>query len=236
MFIMIDGIDGSGKSTVIQAWKDFLTKEGNAIFDLKNYWKEKNKYPQVSEIKSYDFVFSCEPTRVGIGQVIRDELIRGGNNYPASAIADAYSLDRLILYTKTLIPLLKKRRCIIQDRGISSTLAYQTIKDGVPFEDVAGLTGNKLALKYRPDHLVILSTDPETACKRLKIRSEKKDNAIFEKLEFMKKIATQFRSKRYQEIFNKCGTQIHYLSGEEKIDIMKEQAIGLLKNILNIKK
>ena len=236
MFIMIDGIDGSGKSTIIQAWKDCLAKEGNTIFDLKNYWKEKNAYPNFSKIKPCDFVFSCEPTRVGIGKVIREELIRGGNEYPTDVIADAYSIDRFVLYTKILIPLLKKRKNIIQDRGISSTLAYQTIKNGVPFEDVVALAGNRLALKNRPDHLVIISTNPETACQRLKLRPEKKDDAIFEKLEFMKKISAQFRSKKYQEIFNKCGTQIHYLSGEEKIDIMKKQSIALLKNILNIKK
>ncbi len=230
---MLDGIDGSGKSTVMQAWKDYLVKEGNAIFDLKKYWLDKGDYPSLSELKSYDFIFSCEPTRVGIGNVIRNELIRGGNEYPATAIAEAYALDRLILYTKLLIPLLKRRKCIIQDRGISSSLAYQTTKDsGLVLKEVIKLAGNQLAIKYHPDHLVILKINPETACRRLRSRSEKQDRAIFEKLEFLKKITIRFQSPEYEEVFSHCGTQIHYLSAEEKIGIMKAKAVNLLNNLL----
>ena len=51
MFIMLDGIDGCGKSTIIQAWKDYLTAQGNAIFDLKKYWQETGHYPELSELK-----------------------------------------------------------------------------------------------------------------------------------------------------------------------------------------
>jgi len=35
MFIMLDGIDGSGKGTIIEAWKQHLSDSGNGIFDLK---------------------------------------------------------------------------------------------------------------------------------------------------------------------------------------------------------
>ena len=42
---MIDGIDGSGKSTVLEAWKNQLAGEGHAIFDLKNYWQTQKNIP-----------------------------------------------------------------------------------------------------------------------------------------------------------------------------------------------
>jgi len=65
MFIMLDGIDGSGKGTVISAWKEYLIQSGRTVFDLVKYWKENKKYPEYSAIKNYEIIFSGEPTYVG---------------------------------------------------------------------------------------------------------------------------------------------------------------------------
>ena len=234
MFIMLDGIDGCGKSTIIQAWKDYLTTQGNAIFDLKKYWQETGRYPEFSELKNYTFIFSCEPTYVGIGNVIRQELVKNGNNYPAKATAEAFSLDRLILYTKLIIPLIKNGCCVIQDRGVSSSLAYQTTQNPeLTLKFLSSLTGNKLALTYRPDYLVLLDLKPEEAIKRLGKRTNKKDDAIFEKLSFLKKLYKQYHSSAFKKIFTKHGSKINLLPTNVKIDIMKQQAVDLLKTILN---
>jgi len=39
---MLDAIDGGGKGTVIEAWKDYITSLGNPIFDLKDYGNKTN--------------------------------------------------------------------------------------------------------------------------------------------------------------------------------------------------
>lgn len=233
MFIMLDGIDGSGKSTVISAWKEYLIQQGNAIFDLRNYWQSTGKYPDLEETRSYDFIFSCEPTFAGMGKVIREELIRNGTNYPAQAIAEAYSLDRLILYNKIHLPLIKNGKVIIQDRGVCTSLAYQTAQQqGLNFANVSELPGNKLALENRPDHLIIMKMNPETGAKRIKQRLDKQDDSIFEKIEFMKKLSEIYYSEEYQNIFTSRGTNIHFLNAELEIDIMKREAISLLENLL----
>jgi len=234
MFIMVDGIDGSGKGTIIEAWKEYLTNQGNAIFDLKQYWKEKNEYPELAEIKSYDFIFSCEPTRVGIGRVIREELISADHHYPPRAIAEAYSLDRLILYTKIIIPLLKDDKMIIQDRGISSSLAYQTAQSPeLTFSIIANLTGNALAMEHRPDFLVLAESSPTICATRLASRSSKKDNAIFETIPALEKNAAQFHSREFQKIFIDRGAKILSLNTEDNIDIIRTKAVDLLKTIIN---
>lgn len=231
MFIMIDGIDGSGKSTVLEAWKKQLSEEGNAIFDLKNYWQTQKKYPTLDEIRAYDFIFSCEPTYAPVGELIRKELIKRGSNYSPMAVAEAYSLDRLILYTKIIVPLLKEGKCVIQDRGISSSLTYQNAA-GLSFEEICALPGNKLALEYRPDFLVLTQVKPETAMQRLAGRTDKKDNVIFEKINFQANLAKIYDSAGFNDIFLKHGAQISYLSAEEKIDIMEQEAKRLLTKIL----
>lgn len=230
---MIDGIDGSGKSTVIQAWKDYLAGEGNAIFDLKHYWQTAGKYPDFGELKSYDFVFSCEPTFAGMGKVIREELIKNGTNYPPRAIAEAYSLDRLILYNKIIIPLLEDKKMVIQDRGVCTSLAYQTSQTAeLNFEKVSNLPGNALALKYRPDYLALMKIKPENALKRIQSRLEKKDDAIFEKLDFLKKLEEKYNSEEYKKFFTEKGCKVVYLNAEPEIGIMKQEAVSFLKKIL----
>ena len=54
---MIDGIDGSGKSTIVSAWKKYLTEQGKSIFDLKTFLKENDRYPELSELHNYDYIF-----------------------------------------------------------------------------------------------------------------------------------------------------------------------------------
>lgn len=231
---MVDGIDGSGKSTIINAWKKFLSKSGNTIFDLKNYWLQTGHYPDISELKSYDFIFSAEPTYVGIGKTIRTELISADCDYPALAIAEAYALDRLILYKKIILPLLKNKKCVIQDRGVSTSLAYQPLTDkSLDFKKLAALPGNDLALKNSPNYLILAHLDPKIAIQRLDERTDKKDNSKFEKLNFLKKADQTFFSASYQKIFTAHKTKIHRLEGSQKIDIMEQEAVNLLKNILN---
>jgi dTMP kinase len=237
MFIMLDGIDGSGKSTVIQTWKEYLANQGNTIFDLTDCWKERGEYPDFSELTKYDFIFTSEPTYVGIGKTIREELIKNGSAYPARAIAEAYSLDRLVLYTKIIIPALRDGKCVIQDRGVSTSLCYQPLMDKkITVKFLENLPGNALALKHRPDHLVLLSIDPGLAAQRLQKRTGKQDNVIFERTAFQKKIAAVFRSSTYQKLFTKRGTKIHYLPAEEKIGIMKKDSVALLSKLLRSKR
>ena len=232
MFIIVDGLDGSGKSTVVKAWNNYLAAAGNGIFDLKNYLKNHDHYPELSEIKSYDFISSCEPTDTGIGKVIREELIKTGTNYPVQAVADAYALDRLVLYTKIIIPLLRDGRCIFQDRGISSSLAYQSVSDSkLTLKKISSLPGNALALRHRPDYLIIVDTKPKNCLNRLNHRA-KKDNVIFEKLNFMTKLEKIYHSRPFLNLFKKHGTNIIFLNGNVKADIMEAEAIKILKTIL----
>lgn len=230
---MIDGIDGSGKSTVVEAWKTYLQESGYKIFDLKKYFLENDRYPSEEEFKEADFIFSAEPTHTGIGKILRHELINNKNQYSPESIAEAHSLDRAILYSKIIIPAIKNGQNIIQDRGLSTSLVYQPTHDpALTMSKIAKYAGNKLAARYRPDHLVIMNIDADLACSRLDSRFEKQDNAIFEKQDFLRAAADKFGSTELKNFFLELNTEVHYLSGKEKIDIMKESGINLLKNIL----
>lgn len=230
---MIDGIDGSGKTTITQYWKEYLESQGKKVFDLKSYWKAHDRHPTFEEIKDYDVLLSAEMSYTGIGKVLREELINKASNYPALAIAEAYALDRLIIYTKLLIPFLHSGKLVISDRGVSTSLAYQrSMSPELTFEVLSGIPGNALALQYAPDHLVIVQINPEVALARLTGRADKNDAAIFEHLDVMKRNMSAFNAPEYRAFFTQRGTQMHELAGEGNSADIQKKSIEFLKSLL----
>ena len=81
--------------------------------------------------------------------------------------------------------------------------------------------------------MIIAKIPAAKAAARISNRFDKNDNAVFEKLDFLKKAAEVFYSDEYQKIFTDKGTKIHYLNAESEIDIMKQEAVDLLKKLIN---
>ncbi|MBD3311076.1 MAG: hypothetical protein GF349_01085 [Candidatus Magasanikbacteria bacterium] len=234
MYIVIDGIDGSGKSTVIKAWADFFVNQNKKVFDLKNYWQKKHCHPNPGELDDYDVVVSAEPTTVWAGASIRQEMILNGKNYTPTSMADAYALDRMVLLKRLILPLRSKNKIILQDRSVSTSICYQPLQtnSNLKMDDIAAIEGNTYALNNAPEHLVIADVNANEAINRLSGRVEKQDLAIFEKKNFLEKAAHTFKSPDYQKYFTERGTQIHLLDCNEKIDIMKQRGIELLQSII----
>lgn len=232
MFIVLDGLDGSGKSTIIRFWAECLEQEGKKIFHLKNYWSEKRAHPMPEDLRGCDVIVSAEPTTVWTGAAIREEMIKTGTRYSARAVAEAYALDRLVLYTRVLLPMRERGVLIIQDRGVSASLCYQSVQDNrLSMEEIAGIEGNAFALAHAPDHLVIADITADTAMARLRGRQDKQDQSIFEHRAFLEEARGCFLDQTYQAYFKNRGTSVHILSAETPIDIMKEQSLSLLKKL-----
>lgn len=232
-FIMLDGIDGSGKSTIISAWKDTLASQGKSVFELKSYWREHNAHPPFELLMEYDVIVSAEPTYVGVGSAIRTEMITHGSAYTATATAQAYALDRLILYTKLLVPLRAAGKCIIQDRGVSTSLCYQPIQGNITMEEVAAIEGNTYCLSHAPDVLVLAHIEPAAAIARLGARTEKDDNSFFEQASFLQSAHAVFHSDSYQSLFSDRGTQIQILDTSVSEKEMIDSAQAVLSNLVS---
>lgn len=212
IFIMIDGLDGSGKGTAVSALRDFLESKGKKIFDLRKYWKENNEIPEVEEVMDYDVICSSEPTFSGIGKVIREEIVRSNKRkYSGMSTAQAFALDREILYKKLILPAKKAGKIIIQERGITTSLVYQPIQnEKIQLKEIISLPGNQIAIKNAPDILVIVKAEPEVVMERLGMR-EKNDQAIFENLIFQRKVQNRFESGWLKKLFGHYGTKLIYL-------------------------
>jgi len=228
ILVIADGIDGSGKGTIIKALADWASAKKMKIFDLKNYWKTKHAFPEPDEIKNYDVIVSCEPTFSMVGQAIREEIVRDNNRgYSAWTTAQAFSLDREILYRRVIIPALEQGKIIFQERGVTTSMIYQPVqKEPLELEKIIELSGNQLALKYRPDLLIITLVDPKEAVRRLAER-DKKDNTIFEKLPFLEKLAARFTAPWFRKIMEKQGSKFVYLKTDKTVYDTIEESIKI---------
>lgn len=213
--LVIDAIDGAGKSTVIRAMTDRLKSQGKKIFDLPAYMQEFHRMPEISEpaLLEADVLLSAEPTYSWIGAAIREEFIKPHTNrtYDGRIAAQAFSLDRQILFSRIVLPFLRERpdRLVIQDRGVITSMVYQPLQDAqVTLDWILSLEGNQLELSRPPDTFILLSLSPEIAMQRVGNRDQKDDRQIYETLEFQKKIAARYRDPEVLTPYREAGTQI----------------------------
>jgi dTMP kinase len=219
-FVIIEGIDGSGKGVVLEA-----IQNAYPCFDLREYMKENRKFPKLDEIKP-DIIISSEPTYVLVGEAIREELLRGEHKYSGMATAQAFSLDREILYNNFIIPARKAGKTVIQERGIVSSLVYQPIQlEQLSLRDLMNMPGNRLAIRNAPDFLIIIKANPDV----IAARQKKNSHGIFDNLFFQRKIEERFESEWLKQIFSRFGTRILYLDGNCTIPELKEQALKVIK-------
>jgi len=220
---MIDGPDGVGKGTLTAAAASFLMSKSKEVFELQKWWLKNSWYPSISELlnRRAQVLISAEPTYVGIGREIRNELIseaavRAGRSYTAEQTAQAYALDRAVLYQAIIIPALKAGLTVIQERGFPSSFAYQPLQASIcgeklTLEDVKKLAGNQLATKHAPNLLIIPTVVTAEAMARIENRLTKKDDSIFEKVKFQEDLRSVYASMGFKEVFEKIGTEVVYI-------------------------
>ena len=230
-FVIFDGIDGSGKTTLAEAFVQTLASRGKTIFHLAQTCKTSGEIP-LPWPPSNEIIFSSEPTRAWIGAAIRNELIRNGTDYRGSDVAAAFALDRLILYTRFLIPMLERGAIVVQDRGVSSSIAYQPIMEkAVTLDELLAFPGNALALEHAPKHMVIARCSAKTAIARISARSDKKDDAIFEREDFLTRLAERYGSEWFKKLWEDRGTTVHYIDAEQSLEAVKAEAARLANEI-----
>ena len=233
-FVIVDGIDGSGKGTVVEGLKDLERSKGSKILDLRDYCRENNRFPSKEEIQKWDVVVSSEPTYCYVGRALREEFLFASDiRYPPRSLVQAFSLDREILYNRVIIPALKLGKKVFQERCLASSLVYQPVQEKIPLTEILRLTGNMLALRNAPDILIITSLSPEAAAGRLRSR-EKKDNSIFDELEFQAKIAERYSSEWLRKIFENNGSKVVRLNTDppKTEEDTKEEAFRIIEDNL----
>ena len=160
-FIVLDGPDGGGKSTQIKMLTDWAAKQGTDVVSFR------------------------DPGTTVIGESIRRILLDPVNRrMDTRTELLLYMAARAQLWTENIRPALEERKCVILDRWISSTCAYQGYAGGFGMEKVLDIAGHCLE-RIWPDVTVILDVDLKTASVRISDtpdRMEQKSDAYHQKV------------------------------------------------------
>lgn len=142
MFITLEGIEGSGKTTQIRYVVEFLQSKGHAC------------------------VATREPGGTRIGKQIRALLLD-----PESSDMDPmtelllYTADRAQHVKQLILPLLSAGKAVLCDRYYDATVVYQGYARGLDIGLIRGL--HKLILKdLKPDITILLDLPPEEGLAR----------------------------------------------------------------------
>ena len=163
MFIAVEGIDGSGKTTTIREIKRYLESKGHAVY------------------------LTSEPTVLATGKIVRNFLSETNSDTPLihEMLALAFAADRINHLREEIWPALKKKQTVITDRYFFSSIAYQSLN--VSYEWVKGI--NRFATL--PDVLVFIDVKVDKAVERLtKFRNS---TEIYEKRELLQQIDRNYR-------------------------------------------
>ncbi|MCP3686451.1 MAG: deoxynucleoside kinase [bacterium] len=232
-FVMIDGLDGSGKGVAVNALKEWAELQAMKVLDLREYCKN-HELPKPDEVKDYDVIVSSEPTYSFVGKAIREELIKANDrNYSAWTIANAFALDREILYNRVIIPAIKEGKFIFQERGVVSSIIYHPVQDRIQLSELLKMAGNKLAMQNAPSLLVVAQASPETVISRLHTR-KKKDNSIFDNLSFQRKIEERYNSPWLKTLFERHGSKVIYIDTDapKTVEDTKQATIEAWENFI----
>lgn len=161
-FIVIEGIDGTGKTTVCREAAEVLRSEGREV-----------------EV-------TFEPTDTGVGALIRSGAAGTVSQRAESLmfVADRYE------HTDRIAASVAAGRVVICDRYYASTIAYQSASLDGDSVDVGWLESLSEPFVRMPDAVILLDMDPSEAMARVGSRGEAESK--FEDVRFLAQVRDRY--------------------------------------------
>lgn len=180
MFITLEGPEGSGKTTAVNA----------AVAEL--------------EKRGYSIVRTREPGGTPIAEQIRNVILDKANTaMDPRTEALLYAASRRQHLVEKVWPAVKEGKIVICDRYLDSSLAYQGGARGLGIENILNI--NMFATEGTfPDLTLLFDIEPEVGLARIAANASREVNRLdLEKLDFHKNVRNTFLdlAKRYPDRF-----------------------------------
>ena len=168
IFIVLEGIDGSGKTTLIERLYSYYYNRNIPVVKLR------------------------EPTD-GVWGIKIKEMLKNDKPPDANEQVNLFLLDREEDVQQNILPALKVGKLILMDRYYYSNAAYQGAFNITP---ASILTENRNKRFPKPDRVYLIDIDPDDALLRIAARNKSKeeDRDVFEKKHFLQKVRENYLS------------------------------------------
>lgn len=203
-FIVFEGGDGSGKSTILEMIYDYLVKSG------------------VKCIKTR------EPGGIQISENIR-EIILDTKNTEMDRKTEAllYAAARRQHLVERVIPELNNGTIVLCDRFIYSSLAYQGYARGIDVEEIFQI--NKFAVgEYMPDLNILFDVSPEVGIARINKNKDREVNRLdLEKMDFHKRVR-----EGYYKLVEENKDEFAVVNAEKSIDEVFDEVKDIITSFI----
>ncbi len=208
LYIALEGIDGSGKTTQSARVADYFRSKGKTVLEVR------------------------EPRKEGIiGEVIQ-RVLTGKAKMSPMAVQYLFSTDRVMNQEDVIVPALKKGKVVVSDRCFWSAMVYGILdrtKGRYKYKDANFLLiAHSILSMYHqfivPDYTLYLRVSLATALDRISKKDDQKE--IYEDREKLRKVIDG-----YDWLAKKFAKNIAIVDGERKV----EKVTQTILKILNIK-
>lgn len=208
-FIVFEGIDGCGKTTIAKKFYEYLCSQEN----------DEGKLP----------VLTCEPYKEGLGKDIRNLLNQWDGRLSPKTEVFLFEAARAQHMEDIIVPSLEKGKTVICDRFTASTSAYQGRAMGGNESDI-GTLNNIASGNLRPDITFWIDTDIKTCM----LRNKKADSKDRMPKKFYEKCVESYCRTYYlwSDLYKKCWFRI---DGNASVEEVLEQIVTAYNSWLNRK-
>ena len=168
LFIVMEGPDGSGKTTQINLLKEYLEEAG------------------------YECLITREPGGTVIGEEVR-QLILNPEHKEMSPVTEMllYAASRAQLVHEVIGPALEEGKIVISDRFVDSSIVYQGIARNLGISTVAAVNAPGIGI-YRPDGIFFIDLSEAEGIRRKK-NQKKLDRMEQESIDFHHLVSEGYR-------------------------------------------
>lgn len=198
MYIVIEGQDGTGKSTQARLLKEYYEKQGKTVVVMD---EPDGDLKQAHEI--------------------HDMLVKKGYNLEPITNVLLFTAARSELWRKIAEPTLKQGGIVISARNFWSTLAYQGYGEGISRSKIIKITKESLPERYyHPDKGFILTTSDKVRLERQSSRGKATETFEAKPDDFQQRV-----NHAYPKIAKEFDIPIIDASGtiEEVFDLILKQ-------------
>jgi dTMP kinase len=171
MFLSLDGVDGSGKSTQIRLLADALRQRGREVVTCR------------------------DPGSTALGERLRDILLHQDTT-PIHRRSEMllYMAARAQLVEEVIRPALAAGKVVISDRYLLANVVYQAHAGGLPADEVWSV-GRITVAGLMPDLVFLLDLPAERAASRIQ---REHDRMEAQGIEFLRRVRQGFLTEASQ--------------------------------------